>query len=302
MKNGLLTLLILFSLNAFAQKAEDIKAIKAMSGCYEVGFNFAETFSYHSDTTTVYTPSKEKHDKALEWVQIVEETPDKINLQHILIVGGEHIVKHWRQEWLYENKDFYTYDGNNRWLYNQKDTELIAGTWTQIVYGVSDNPRYTGNATWVHVDGRHFWESTADAPLPRREYTKRKDYNITRRTNVHEIVNDGWIHDQDNLKVLRNDVGEDVVIAEEKGHNTYTKVEDARCIVAQDYWKEHQEYWSKVRSSWNNQLATHQDFEMKSRIKGKALYKYLFSLDTTTPQDSINTIIENFIIKQNNKL
>lgn len=33
------------SLMLNAQNKEDVKAIKAMTGCYEVTFNFAETFS-----------------------------------------------------------------------------------------------------------------------------------------------------------------------------------------------------------------------------------------------------------------
>ena len=46
-------------------------------------------------------------------------------------------------------------------------------------------------------------ESEADAPLPRREYTKRNDYNVLKRINRHEIKDFGWVHEQDNLKILR---------------------------------------------------------------------------------------------------
>ena len=33
---------------------------------------------------------------------------------------------------------------------------------------------------------------------------KEDDYDIMIRGNRHEIVSDGWIHDQDNKKVIKN--------------------------------------------------------------------------------------------------
>ncbi len=80
---------------------------------------------------------------------------------------------------------------------------------------------YEGSATWVHVDGKSYWENTTDAPLPRREFSKRSDYNVMTRRNRQEITDYGWVHEQDNDKVLRED--SDKVIAGEKEWNTYTK-------------------------------------------------------------------------------
>ena len=91
-----------------SKKQQDIQSIKSMCGCYEVKFNFAETFQYPKDTAT-YKPSKTKHDYGLEWVELVEDTPNKIMLQHLLIVNDQMIIKHWRQDWLYENTDLYTF-------------------------------------------------------------------------------------------------------------------------------------------------------------------------------------------------
>ena len=79
---------------------------------------------------------------------------------------------------------------------------------------------------WVHVDGRSFWSSNADAPLPRREITKRQDYNVTLRRNHHEIFDWGWSHEQDNDKLVREADKKDVILAQEKGYNTYRKVEN----------------------------------------------------------------------------
>lgn len=293
-----LALTAVFTLNVNAQnkKEKDQKAIKDMCGCYEVTFNFAETFSYSKDST--YQPSKVKHDKGLEWVQLVEDNNDKIVMQHLLIVGPpqkQSIIKHWRQDWLFENTDFYMFNADNKWNFVQKSKDEVAGQWTQKVYQVDDSPRYEGSATWVHVDGKSYWENTTDAPLPRREYTKRQDYNVTVRTNRHEITKNGWIHDQDNDKVIRKDGEADVVLAQEKGLNTYVKVNDSKCKVAQDWWKENDKMWALVRNNWGNVFAKNQDLELKQKVEDKRLYQLLFDLETTAKNEEINKIITDFV-------
>jgi len=78
------------------KKKQDTDAIKSMCGCYEVEFNFAETFKTTKDEN--YKPSPTKYDKGLEWVELVEDKSNKIVMQHLLIVGDTMIVKHWRQD------------------------------------------------------------------------------------------------------------------------------------------------------------------------------------------------------------
>jgi hypothetical protein len=291
----LVTLCVL-SANAQNKKEKDQKAIKEMCGCYEVGFNFAETFSYSKDST--YQGSKVKHDKGLEWVELVEDKDNKIVLQHLLIVGKpteQSIIKHWRQDWLFENTDFYMFDANNKWKFVQKPKSDVKGQWTQKVFQVDDSPRYEGSASWVHVDGKSYWENTTDAPLPRREYTKRQDYDVTIRTNRHEITKDGWIHDQDNDKVIRKNGEADFVLAQEKGLNTYVKIADSKCKSAQDWWKENYKMWGLVRNNWDNVFAKNQDLELNQKVEDKRLYELLFALETTTKNEEINKIITDFV-------
>ena len=123
------------------------------------------------------------------------------------------------------------FNGYNQWTYTKKPKSEVKGQWTQKVFQVDDSPRYEGSATWVHVDGKSYWENTTTAPLPRREYTQRSDYNVTMRGNRHEITDFGWIHDQDNEKIVRKEGAEDVVIAKEKGYNVYKKVDDSKCCL-----------------------------------------------------------------------
>ena len=278
------------------EKAEkDRQAIKSMCGCFEVTFNFAETFNYSQDS--LYKPSETKVDKGLEWAELVTDEDDKIVIQHILQVGNPEepmIVKHWRQDWTYENTKFYMYNGDNQWAFEEKPAGQVAGQWTQKVYQVDDSPRYEGSATWVHVDGRSYWENTTPAPLPRREYTTRADYNITMRGNRHEITTNGWIHDQDNAKVLRKAGEDDFVLAKEKGYNTYVKVPDARCQAAADWWAENNEKWANVRAKWDEVFARDKDLVLKEKVDNKVLFKHLFD-EAVVEEEDIAEVIDAFV-------
>lgn len=276
---------------------KDREAIKSMCGCYEVGFNFTETFSYSDDST--YAPSKLKHANALEWAELVEDSEGKVVIQHLLIVGNPEkpmIIKHWRQDWIYQNKDFYMFNGDNQWNYETKTADQVKGQWTQKVYQVDDSPRYEGSATWVHVDGKSFWENTTDAPLPRREYTQRSDYNVTVRRNRHEITPEGWVHDQDNDKVVREAGKKDVLIAQEKGYNTYVRVDKSKCQAAQDWWKDNHEFWAEARIAWDKVYGRGKNLELASKVEGKRLYEILFDMDVaTTKTKSIEKTIKSFV-------
>ncbi|RAV30787.1 DUF6607 family protein [Sinomicrobium soli] len=293
---SVLSLSCLFSIQAQNKKKQDIEAIKSMCGCYEVTFNFAETFEYVEDSA--YVPSETKHERGLEWVQLVEDGRDKISMQHLLIVGSKehpYIVKHWRQDWEYENSDIYDYDHDNTWKFVTLPAKQVKGQWTQKVFQVDDSPRYQGSASWVHVDGRHFWENETSAPLPRREYTQRSDYNVTLRRNRHEIVDYGWIHDQDNDKILREDGEEDVIIAQEKGYDVYRRVDDSECNAAREYWEKNKEKWSLVRAKWEEVFARKKELSLEEKVDNKPLYKSLFEEDAFNTPEEINPLIESFV-------
>lgn len=295
--NKLIAAAVLFSFcltgNAQNNKKEDIKAIKSMCGCYEVEFNFAETFQYNKDESYVPSPTKNEH--ALEWVELLEDQPNKLVLQHILIVNDTMLVKHWRQDWEYENTSLYQFHKDKTWKFQTLAKNDVKGQWTQRVFQVDDSPRYEGSASWIHADGRHYWEDNTDAPLPRREQTIRKDYNVLNRTNVQEITKDGWIHDQDNVKLLRDENGKDVVIAKEKGTDYYKKVADSKCIAGQKYWKENAAMWKNVRDKWQSVYNRKKDLNLESRVDKKPLYSYLFDLKATASKAETDKIIDSFV-------
>lgn len=267
--------MLVSSMTTYAQKQkkQDISAIKSMSGCYDVRFNFAETFA----PDTEYKFHENYVSGALEYIFPVSETKDKIVLQHLLVIGDTMIIKHWRQDWIYENTDFYSFDKESTWKYDSKLPTAVKGQWTQKVYQVDDSPRYEGSATWVHLDGRHYWESTTDAPLPRREFSKRKDYNVMTRTNRQEITEFGWVHEQDNNKVIRAE--KDIILAQEKGWNSYTKTDETRCDVAKKWWAKNQAYWADVRLVWDQLFDQKKTIAINMKVEGKIMFQRLFALE-----------------------
>ncbi|WP_448529362.1 DUF6607 family protein [Raineya sp.] len=298
MRTQLLFSILLVGQCLIAQPKDDRKAIKQMCGCYEIEFNFAETFAYPKDVAK-YKPSEVYHEKALEWVELVEESPRKIVLQHILVINDTGALKHWRQDWLYENTHIMQFNGFEDWKKIVLPKDKVKGQWTQKVYQVDDSPRYEGSGSWIHKDGKHYWEATAYSPLPRREFTKRNDYNLLIRRNRHEITPYGWIFEQDNDKVIINEKGEEKLLAKEKGLIPYKKVDDSRCAAAQKWWRENSEFWTKVRKKWDSELAKNQYVKLKKRLEDKPLFMHIFALKNTASQEEINRLIEQFFELKN---
>jgi hypothetical protein len=186
------------------------------------------------------------------------------------------------------------YDYNNNWNYIKKDKNEVKGQWTQKVFQVDDSPRYEGSGTWVHVDGKSYWENTTSAPLPRREYSKRSDYNVTERTNRQEISLTGWVHDQNNKKIVRKKGDNDIVVAHEKGYNNYVKVEDSKCESAANWWVKNQNKWKNVRNKWEEVYGRNKNLSLKKLVNNNPLYVVLFSKEINQ-KDQINSSIESYI-------
>ena len=285
------------TLNSQSKIQKDRDAINKMCGCFEIQFNFKETFQRIDDEE--YVPSKEYRSFALELAIPIVNENKKISIQHLLIVGppnNQSIIKHWRQDWVYQNQDLYTYDTANTWNYTQMSKKRVKGQWTQKVFQVDDSPRYEGSSTWVHVDGKSYWENTNYAPLPRREYSKRNDYNIMLRTNRHEITDSGWVHDQDNKKILKKE-GEEIILAEEKGLSPYKRVSSKKCAKALEWWSNNEEKWNSVRNEWGAVYNKKQSLTLNSSVNGKKLYEYLLFSNIYDEKEKHKELIESFILK-----
>ncbi len=280
----------------FAQSQKDADAIKSMCGCFDVTFNYAETFS----NDTAYTPKYSKAIKAVEYVIAIEDKPGHIILQHILDAGDGGIIKHWRQDWDYENTSLYDFLGDNKWKTYETVQDKTAGQWSQKVYEVDDSPRYSATGTWIHSDGKTYWETTCNAPLARRDYTKRSDYNLLRRRNRHEITTYGWLHEQDNEKILKTDSTQKVLVAE-KGWNTYKKINASECEKAATWWKQNAAFWALVRKVWQQELAGRNEWKLDRKLDDHKLFDNLIALskkemvEASEEETAIRTAIQAYL-------
>lgn len=257
-----------------ADPARDRASILAMQGEYLVDFAF--------DETVLLQPGYERHPAMRsggnETVIVVVDTPTKVVLQHILVdEKSGHVTKHWRQDWTYEAPNRFEFSADQTWTVHVLDPARTRGAWTQCVYEVSDAPRYCGTGRWSYDNGIATWTSDSTArPLPRREYTKRSDYNVVIGINRHTITPGGWTHEQFNTKVLRKPDGTQMELAREFGFNDYQKTTEIDFQPAYAYWKATAAYWEKVRERWDGFLSRAPGLHLKTKIDGMAMIMPLF--------------------------
>ncbi|MGJ4804029.1 DUF6607 family protein [Luteimonas sp. SDU82] len=256
--------------------ARDREAILAMQGEYQVDFAFDETVLLAPG----YERAPAQRSGGDEVVIVVEDAPGRIVLQHILVdARSGHVTKHWRQDWTYEAPQRWEFAADQTWRMRPIPADRTRGAWTQCVYEVSDAPRYCGTGRWNHRYGVSTWTSDRSwRPLPRREYTRRKDYNAMNVENRHTIVPGGWTHEQDNTKTVRRvDGSTERTIAREFGFNDYRRDTDVDFAPAYAYWNATREYWARVRARWDRALAHPSGLRMKTKVDGMAMIVPLFT-------------------------
>ncbi|AMR30771.1 hypothetical protein A0256_04705 [Mucilaginibacter sp. PAMC 26640] len=295
-------LLLISSMLTYGQSKPEMDraAIRALGGFYKVTFDYAETFA----TDTAYKFHPRYHSWGYEWAVVEEESPKKIVIQHILVTGDSSVIKHWREDWVYEEKNLLLFDRENTWNNTTLKAADTKGRWVQKVFQVDDSPRYESIGTWVHVDGRHEWHSECDSPLPRREFTKRSDYNILRRGNRIYLTANGWMFEQDNQKIIRS-AGGDKLLAREKGYEEFTRADESRFAFAKGWWKIQQPYWTAVRQVWDDVFAGRKIVKITAKIDGKLLFERLFDLadqsakekwDAAKNKAEARKVIDNYLV------
>ncbi|WP_316786060.1 DUF6607 family protein [Pedobacter frigiditerrae] len=292
----------LLSVNAQNKIDQDREAIKSLAGFYKVTFNYAETFSPEDD----YKFHERHRSSAKEIAILVEDSPKKIVIQHLLVMRGDSmIIKHWREDWTYEDQTILAYDKDNAWKKVTLSANDVKGKWTQKVFQVDDSPRYQAIGTWVHVDGKHQWQSNTDSPLPRRESTERNDYNVLNRGNNLYLTANGWMFEQDNKKIVRAD-GKDKLIAMEKGMEEFIKTDTKSFGYAQTWWKQQEGFWKDARASWDAVFAETNYLKLNLKVDNKLLYEQFFALGDLSAKEkwsseknkeNIKKVIEAYLVK-----
>lgn len=236
-----------------APPEQDRQAILKMAGNFKVTFDFEETYPIAPD----YKPlSKPYHEEAIEVVTVAEDTPERITLQHLLVVGSaekSHVIKHWAQVWTWQDTRILDYagsDGVDAWERDTATEDESKGQWSQLVTSVDDTPRYESLGKWSHESGESSWISQPTRrPLPRREYEARDDYDYLVVLNRHTLTPTGWVHAQDNKKVVDRD-GKKFVLSRETGLNQYNRTDDPLAAKATEWWAENSSVWNSIRNFW----------------------------------------------------
>lgn len=232
---------------------QDRATILAMAGDYKVRFDMQESTPWMES----YQPLDRKISGGHESVRVIEDTGTKIVLQHLLVAeheGETFVIKHWRQDWEYEPARILAYVGPGRWEWTDVPERMRNGRWSQTVYQVDDSPRYAGWGEWETTHGIRRWRSNWTwRPLARRDAVRDPIYDRYAAINRHQLTPTGWIHWQDNTKMMPAESGADGLqpVVQEYVLNTYTKFDGYEVSAADAYWSATKDYWAAVRTKWN---------------------------------------------------
>ena len=300
---------------------KDRAAILAMAGEYRASFDFIETLGFYED----YKPTRPYQSWGTEYIFVVEDRGDFISLQHVLVMmmktadGGvtePYVVKHWRQDWTYEDSSINSYVGNRTWRSEEVPKEQRQGNWSQAVFQVDDSPRYESMGRWVHARGLSSWMSQETwRPLPRREFSVRDDYDVLIGTNRHTITLNGWSQEEDNLKVV---TGESIgrakdgkllpdyeVRGREVGFNRYERIIDFDFQPAKSYWEKTAYFWSKVRERWKSVLENQTTHSLTNEGQNSFLMGAMIAADTISRVGEsskkgqikmVNELFDNYVV------
>ena len=289
--------------NSKKQKEKDRFAILAMAGDYKANFEFTEIFGSNPN----YSLDNPYKSWGTETIMVIQNSENFISLQHILVmfmkdkdgnIKGPYVQKHWRQDWIYEDKKILEFQGKNEWAV--KRHENVKKSWSQAVYQVDDSPRYESYGIWVHEDGVSRWVSkSTNRPLPRREHTVRNDYDLLQGVNKISILPWGWVMEENNDKIQTPKK----YIGTEYGVARYQKIENYDFAPALEYWKSSKGYWDLVRDRWDRIISYDARFCLKKYHNKNPLFIYHFSQadsykkekDIVKAKNEVDQTINNFI-------
>jgi hypothetical protein len=269
----------------------DRRAILAMAGPYRVSFNFLEVLRFDP----ALKPDAPYQSWGTEYVFVSEDRENFIALQHILVMrvkmedgstGMPMVVRHWRQEWRYQSGALLAYEGANTWSRRPVPAQQRDGAWVQSVFQVDDSPRYAARGRWQHNDSNSTWVSDETwRPLPRREWSVRKDYQVLVGTNRHTITADGWVQEENNLKLALDDNGnaraQMPYLAREYGFARYQRIKDYDFGAGENYFARTEPFWAEVRSAWRELAQREARFTLKAPVDQGRLFEPFFDYAQT---------------------
>jgi len=257
----------------------DRRAILAMAGPYRVSFDFLEVVRHDPSLK----PDAPYQSWGTETVFVAEDRAGFIALQHVLVMrmrldgGGVSepmVVRHWRQEWRYEAPHLLAYEGGLTWARRALTPDERRGAWVQSVLQVDDSPRYAARGRWRHEGGVSTWLSDETwRPLPRREFSVRKDYDVLVGTNRHTITPQGWVQEENNLKLALNPQR---FLAREYGVARYERIRDYDFSAGETYYTRTEPFWAEVRAAWRELEEARSRFAMRAPVDQGQLFMPFF--------------------------
>ena len=261
----------------------DRRAILAMAGSYRVTFDFLEIANYTGDGTR----PRPYQSWGTEKVYVDRNEPGFVSLVHILemrIVGDDGkvsepmVTKHWRQDWRYEPAFVIELADGQSWVRRDLSKAERKGLWSQQVFQVDESPRYGSTGRWEHNAAFSSWLSGDTArPLPRREWSVRKDYELLAGTNRHTVGPRGWLQEENNLK--RTAAGSQVpYVGREYGVARYERLKDGDFAAADTYYQQTRVYWDAVMEAWDGIWAKQRKVQLKANSDQSGAFADLFEL------------------------
>ena len=286
---------------AKTKKEKDRLAILSQTGEFQVHFEFVETINFDKKKFLPY------YSWSTEYIFPIKNEENFISLQHLLVMkmqGSDkaHVVKHWRQDWTYEDPVILEYQGHQTWSKKKLQDSQVKGQWSQAVFQVDDSPRYQTYGTWVHAPNISYWISAeTNRPLPRRESSVRSDYQVLRGINRIIVTPKAWYHEQHNLKAVvdskrsfepkaNHEQNHPKAVSEtssdgfrvkqylsrEIGLNRYERIRDFDFSEGKKYWEKTKDYWKEVRLKWDDLIKSKNTLKLKTKMYGKKLYETHF--------------------------
>lgn len=264
---------------------KDRRAILAMAGPYRTSFDFLEVAGF----TPEFEPDAPYQSWGTEYVYVVENRKDFISLQHIMVmffeldgkVSAPMVMKHWRQDWQYQKKKNLVYKGHGQFALESVPRKKVKGSWSQSVFQVDDSPRYESSGYWEHKPNLSTWIGQKTwRPLPRREHSVRDDYHTLEGFNRHTILPTGWIHEQENYKLVLDEKGQPAgkapYLAKELAVNRYDLLQNFDFSAGDKYWQETGAFWAEVRKQWAEMFHQEKKFVLKDKVDGNGIFVAFF--------------------------
>ncbi|MEM7626247.1 MAG: DUF6607 family protein [Planctomycetota bacterium] len=286
--------------------ARDRAAILGLAGVFDVEYRYEEVVVLRAG----YTLAAPQQTRAREWVVVVQDTPERIVLQHLLLVGEPAlVVKHWRQDWRHAPTTAVQYVDAQIWRRTPFNLAGLAGVWTRSVVEADGAPAYTGWGRWTHA-GSAIDETTSDvavdpvegaetsgneaeatpggggaswssvtpvlAPLPRREAVRQGDYEVLWVEDRVTQTPTGWAQEQSLTKSVF--VPTVPPLVREAGVVNYRRAEGVDVAAAEAYWRRVGPYWAVARAAWENAFRSSRDVKIFDEVNGEPRWRRLFGV------------------------